>query len=359
MVSNGQKYAAGEGGAALGPLLAAAGVPPAGPLSPLAGDGSSRRFFRFTTQDGRRLVAVLPPRADARGLAEARSTVEIGRHLRRCGAPVPAIVACNLEAGLVVFEDLGDRHLAAWIKGRTAEEVRDCYRRVVRILVDMQVRAAPGMEKVFCHEGPRYDRRVMLERESGYFVAAFVRDYCGVQPPAGVAEELARLAHACARLPAAFFLHRDFQSRNIMIADNGQPWIIDFQAGRLGPPAYDLAALVRDPYVNLDLRLRYELVDLAGELLAESARARGGRGVAWRGWAETDAFLLPALQRNLQVVAALAFLGAQRKRPGFLPHLPRAVALLAELLTMRLPGRFPLLAGLVAQLAEIVEERRP
>jgi len=73
------------------------------------------------------------------------------------------------------------------------------------------------------------------------------------------------------------------------------------------------------------------------------------------GWHE--AFCLPALQRNLQVLAALAFLGQQRGRPGFLPHLGRAVALLDELVAEVFADRFPRLAALVPQLVEVVEER--
>ncbi len=338
--------------------LAAAGVVPEGPVLALAGDGSGRRFFRFADRDGRRLVAVLPPEPGARGLAEARSTVEIGRHLQRCGVPVPAIVACDPAAGLVVFEDLGDCRLADWVEGRGPEEVRERYQDLVRILVHMQVRAARGMERVFCHQGRRYDRRVMTVQESGYFLDAFVRDYCRLQPPAGIGREFARLADACARLDGGFFLHRDFQSRNVMVAAGGRLRVIDFQAGRLGPPAYDVASLARDPYVDLDPRLRDDLVDLAGELLARRVEEAGGDGSPWRGWGATDLFLLPALQRNLQVVAALAFLGGRQGRPGFLPHLPRAVSLLAELLATRLGGRFPVLAGLVAQLMEIMEERK-
>jgi len=44
-------------------------------------------------------------------------------------------------------------------------------------------------------------------------------------------------------------MHRDFQSKNLMIK-NEQIFVIDFQGARLGPPSYDLASLLFDPYVN-------------------------------------------------------------------------------------------------------------
>jgi aminoglycoside/choline kinase family phosphotransferase len=45
-------------------------------------------------------------------------------------------------------------------------------------------------------------------------------------------------------------MHRDLQSRNIMVKDN-TIYFIDFQGGRMGPIQYDLASLLHDPYVNL------------------------------------------------------------------------------------------------------------
>ena len=37
-------------------------------------------------------------------------------------------------------------------------------------------------------------------------------------------------------------------------------WLIDFQGARLGPPQYDLASLLLDPYVNLPLTIQEGLV---------------------------------------------------------------------------------------------------
>src|SRR5262249_25853127 len=44
--------------------------------------------------------------------------------------------------------------------------------------------------------------------------------------------------------------HRDFQSRNLMLNEY-RFFLIDFQDALMGPPAYDLVALLRDSYVVL------------------------------------------------------------------------------------------------------------
>ena len=56
-------------------------------------------------------------------------------------------------------------------------------------------------------------------------------------------------------------IHRDFQSRNIMI--RGQALrLIDFQGMRFGPPAYDLASVLIDPYVGISPELESKAVAL-------------------------------------------------------------------------------------------------
>ena len=63
-------------------------------------------------------------------------------------------------------------------------------------------------------------------------------------------EELKEIALKVDQEKTGFFLYRDFQSRNIMVLPEGFGFI-DFQGGRLGPPQYDLASLLIDPYVGL------------------------------------------------------------------------------------------------------------
>jgi len=48
------------------------------------------------------------------------------------------------------------------------------------------------------------------------------------------------------------FVHRDYQSRNLLALADGSVGWIDFQDALLGPRAYDLVALLRDSYQSFD-----------------------------------------------------------------------------------------------------------
>src|SRR6202012_3566808 len=70
---------------------------------------------------------------------------------------------------------------------------------------------------------------------------------------------LDEIAVQLAALPRCF-VHRDFQSQNIVIKDEAACFI-DFQGMRPGLPQYDLASLFYDPYVGLPAAERSALLD--------------------------------------------------------------------------------------------------
>jgi len=295
-------------------------------VEPLLPDGSLRRFCRLIREDGARAVAAAPPPGDAAGLREAKAGWQIGRHLFACGAPVPEPLAFDEAGGLLVCEDLGDVRLHDLVlkHGTDSAEIAALYRQAVAELAKMQVRGREQFDPAWCWDTPRYDRQVMLERESGYFLRAFCRDLLQLEfDEAALTQEFTMLADKAAQADASFFLHRDFQSRNIMV-QAGRPRFIDFQAGRLGPLAYDLASLLIDPYAALPQAMQDELLECyldALNALLPYSREQFRRE-----------YLLLAMQRNLQILGAFAFLSSQRGRPFFRPYIEPALrSLLAKI----------------------------
>lgn len=294
-------------------------------IQEFAPDGSSRRFFRLVGQGMPNIIAVLPPEHDPRGLAEAAAFAAIGRHLRRIGAPVPELYGSDPATGLALCEDLGDRRLFAQVAEQGADQSLLYYASAVRRLARMQVRGSVGFDPAWCWDTPRYDRQLMIERESDYFLRACCTDLLGLDfdRPA-VTADCARLADEAAQAPAHFFLHRDFQCRNLMLTQ-GAVRFVDFQGGRLGPLAYDLASLLLDPYAGLPEPMQEHLV--AVYLTALREELPGYDPAQFR-----HEYLLLALQRHLQIVGAFAFLSQARGKPFFARYLQPALASLDRLL---------------------------
>lgn len=312
-------------------------------VAPLRGDGSDRRFLRLSA-GGRSLIAVLPSPTQPGALAEAQAVWQVGRHLWRRKVPVPELFGFDPATGIVLCEDVGDLQLHALLlagKG-DAPQVGALCRQAVEVLLHMQLAGAVGFEGQWCWDTPAYDRELMLSRESGYFWQACCRDFLGLLVmPSGLDEDFRRLAELAAAQPGGFFLHRDFQSRNLL-SSSGRLRVLDFQGGRLGPLGYDLASFLNDPYVDLPLTIRAELFDYYLELLAarRPELAEGFReGYQWL-----------AMQRNLQILGAFAFLTKAKGKEFFRSYLYPAAVNLRRLLEEPDGHRLPVLRALASEL---------
>lgn len=322
---------------------------------PLKGDGSSRRFWRLVIPEVFRGIVVAPEKGDEKCLREAASVWKIGSHLRFAHVPVPKFYGFDEASGVVVCEDLGDTHLHSlavatdFADMQSTRRLREVYHETLDVLIAMQTRGGQGFDTGWCWDSPVYDRDLMLERESGYFLRAFWQGLLGQQIPDGLTAEFQKLAGAAAETPATFFLHRDFQSRNVMIKE-GKVRIIDFQGGRLGPLAYDLASLLLDPYAALPVWFQDELYDYYVQQAQLAATL------------DTEKFHrtypLFALQRNLQIIGAFSYLSAIAGKPFFSRYLDPALASLLRLARERCQSDFPILAC-VAEQSRLLRSENP
>ncbi|MDT8335906.1 MAG: phosphotransferase, partial [Desulfurivibrionaceae bacterium] len=180
----------------------------------------------------------------------------------------------------------------------------------------------------------------------------FAASIYGVDPRRGqrVKEllEFVELAESAAATPAGFFLHRDFQSRNLML-HNGCLRVIDFQGGRFGPLGYDLASLLIDPYAALPAYVQERLVQKYMETLSGYSGVGGAFSI--------ENYYLLALQRNLQILGAFAFLSEVRRKVFFRGYLAPATLNLHRLLQEPGGRCFPVLRAFADELPGMVEQR--
>jgi len=308
-------------------------------FQPLFGDGSSRRFVRLFCDANPCCLAVLPASSTDRDYREFRASLAIGRHLHRKGVPVPAVIAADSDHRLILFEDLGDQRLHGLLKTAGEHERIGLYQKVIDTLVRMQVEGAVDFDQNWCCDTEVYDLKVMTERESGYFYDAFWKDTLYQEDVDGLGEEFKICAERAMDYFEPLFLHRDFQSRNIMITD-AQIRVIDFQAGRIGPPGYDIASLLIDPYAALSMRCQKELL---GYYLATIEKLVG---IDSSKIMQSYPYL--AVQRNFQIIGAFAFLSGKKRKAFFSQFLLPSLIMLQNRLSDPLFDDFVLMRKTVA-----------
>jgi aminoglycoside/choline kinase family phosphotransferase len=304
-------------------------------LITLPGGASIRRYHRIFLEGGRQPTIIVMELGDnplkSEEAAKAALPTElpflnVQRYLRRAGASVPEVYRYDEPAGLLYMEDLGDitfesrvLHADDSVRGRY-------YRQAIDQLVTIQRFAAahPDPDCIAFSRGFDYD---LLKWELDHF-REYGLEAQGHQPTAAELAELERIFRGIAEELAAAprgFVHRDYQSRNLMVQDDaaGTPHlrVIDFQDALLGTRAYDLVGLLRDSYVALDPVLLESLVRhfVAASELDEAAFTR--------------LFHVQVVQRKLKDAGRFVFIDRVKKNPGFLPHIPNSLAYVAHSLS--------------------------
>jgi N-acetylmuramate 1-kinase len=305
---------------------------------PLAGDGSIRIFTRiksFNTGDSFMVMENKPATAFLK--KENLAYLLIGKHLHGKGLPVPEIHVYDLDNGLFILEDLGDIKLQDEISRH--DNPHSLLENVIELLFRLQIQGADGFKKEWCCQTEKYDRFVMRRYESGYFRDSFLSNYLGIKSDWPELEgPFDHLALAASIADSNYFLHRDFQSRNIMI-HNDQAGILDWQGGRIGPLAYDLASFLVDPYTNLPSQVKKHLYGQYLSLL----KAHDNSAVE----SFERSFPYLAIQRNLQILGAFAHLTKVLGKTYFKAYIPAAVKSLNHMLDEVADPKLSLLAGLV------------
>ncbi|MFH1950429.1 MAG: phosphotransferase [Pseudomonadota bacterium] len=289
----------------------------------LPGDGSRRVFWRITAErPDISFVAMANPPADNTIRRENRAYLMIGRHLRSKGAPLPEIYRHDSEKGWFIMEDMGQKNLQDLVS--SGDDPLPTYEKVVNHLFRLQTEGANDFDPSWCCQTERYDPTVMLKYEAHYFRDAFLGRYLGLKAEWPELEPaFGHLAETASKADCSFFLHRDFQSRNIMLSD-GNIGFVDWQGGRLGPLGYDLASLIIDPYTRLSGELKRNVYEQYMALITEHHPALE----------ESVEKYYPylAIQRNLQILGAFSYLTVVMKKTYFETYIPDALKSLDDLL---------------------------
>jgi aminoglycoside/choline kinase family phosphotransferase/choline kinase len=303
----------------------------------LKGDGSQRQWHRLTAADQSIIMVDHGIRQTAL-TSEVDSFVHLGRHLYRQGVSVPKIYFYDTFSGLVFLEDLGDIHLQQTVQSKNDSTVIDLYKAVIDQLIKLSRNGAVKFDRNWTFQTPDYNQELILEKECRYFLEAFLNGYLNYKEQfIDFQADFIALADKALQYPTMGFMHRDMQSRNIMIKGR-DIYFIDFQGGRIGPIQYDLASLLIDPYVELPDAIQARLIDYSIEVLAAETELTPEKFLSCYHYCR--------LTRNLQILGAYAYLSKVRGKKHFERYIPAAVKSLRSNLAADGQMEFPALSAI-------------
>jgi N-acetylmuramate 1-kinase len=288
-------------------------------VTPMPGGASTRRYFRLVQGDASFVLMYVPDgptpeEFDKAGVGARWPFLEVGELLASRGVQVPRVFGEDTRAGILLLEDLQENTLAEWLK-RTPQDMEYLYTAAVTDLARAQhsLTNLPSDSVV----AKRAFDEDLLYWEIDHFRewGLDARKIAMTPADASLFAEIGkRLAKRIAAMPRGF-VHRDYQSRNLMVRDRALVWI-DFQDALLGPQAYDLVALLGDSYQSfsaafIDARLRdYALAANLTDLEEKNLR---------------EAFWYVTVQRKLKDAGRFVFIDRVKNNPNFLGFVSKTI----------------------------------
>lgn len=284
-------------------------------IEPASADASFRRYFRVTRGDDTYIVMDAPP--DKESVAPF---VQVARAMAGMRLNVPIVLARAVDAGFLLLSDLGTRqYLAELQAGRDVDRL---YRDALGALVTLQTSGGDVAAAL-----PAYDRELLLremELLPQWFLGRHLELSLRDEERALLTRSFDTLASAALSQPPVF-VHRDYHSRNLLLTDEHNPGILDFQDAVSGPVTYDAVSLLKDCYIAWP---RARVLGWLGEYRERLQRAGfcgvgdAGEFVRW--------FDLSGLQRHIKVLGIFARLYYRDGKSGYLKDLPRVLAYARE-----------------------------
>ncbi len=271
----------------------------------LADDASFRRYDRLRRGDDQAVLMDAPP-----PMEDVRPFIHIDRLLRGMGLSAPEVLSEDIEAGLLLLEDLGDNTYTRVLADGGDEAA--LYELALDLLVALH-RRFEGDGKL-----PPYDDDAFLT-EATLLTDWYMPALTGRETAAAARTEycklwLAALAEA-RRMPATLVL-RDYHVDNMIwlpersgVAACG---LLDFQDARLGPVTYDLVSLLEDARRDVPPALATKLLNRYLDAFPELDRE-----------AFAASYAIMGAQRSAKILGIFTRLDRRDGKPGYLTHIPR------------------------------------
>jgi aminoglycoside/choline kinase family phosphotransferase len=223
----------------------------------LAGDASSRKYFRIVSEEESYVLMEWEPYNPSN-----YPFTSVLNHFLKCNIAVPEIIFESPETGHILLEDLGDLTLERkfW-ESQEPNQSLSYYQRSIDEMIKIHFHATKSEFKSTAHKTIFDTEKLLWELNYGY--QHLIQGVCEYKISKEHQLELDKSLYQIASQLAEhskYISHRDYHSRNIMIK-LGKVRVIDFQDARLGPVQYDLVSLLKDSYVQIPDEMMNSLID--------------------------------------------------------------------------------------------------
>ena len=286
----------------------------------LFGDASYRTYSRIQLGNGETLIIMQMP-AGKQSASEEISNfsgeltnlpfINIAKYLQDHDIAVPKILYYDEKKARLFLEDLGEDQFFDQVHNKDEATITTWYKRAIDLLVKMQTTCEADD---YCYVFKRNFDATLLNWEFDHFLE-YGLSARGIELSDEeknlFQKQTRKITEKILQLSTSF-THRDFQSRNIMIK-NDQLYLIDFQDALVGPKTYDLVALTRDSYVQLNNEQLDVLINYYADKVGRNAED------------EKQEHALITVQRKLKDAGRFVYIDQVKGNSSYLNFIPASL----------------------------------
>lgn len=278
-------------------------------LEIVAGDAGFRRYFRFFHHDKSIIAVDAPPKSE-----DTSQYIAVAQSYREKGLKVPEIYAYDLAQGFYLQQDFGNRLLSENLTVDTCDEL---YSKALAKIPIIQSCLSTSKGPLPVHDDAFIDRE--LDLFSDWLLGKYLQLSLTKTEQKMLFKVFEQVKHVCLLQPAAG-MHRDYHSRNLMLLDDDEIGVIDFQDAVVGPITYDAVSLLRDSYQDWPkVKVQQWLQNWHAEYYAQYP------WVEFKMW-----FDVVGMQRQIKIAGIFSRLCIRDNKPSFLADIPHTLHYLID-----------------------------
>jgi N-acetylmuramate 1-kinase len=285
----------------------------------LAGDASTRKYFRFNSSTT--LILCSYPRTSYM-VDSFERFIYWSQFLHQQGFAVPQVLGVDREHLYLIQQDCQDRSFLAHIYGQSKLMTSELLRAALQLLLKLQQDDHGAVLSALPFAMNRFDEKkflfevnfTRLHAHEGYWHRPITQEKEFSELWSLILKPLTSTQHWV-------LSHRDYHSRNMLIHQQQLYWI-DYQDMMLGTPFYDLCSLLDDCYIAYAPALKRQLLEWFADQWAQQSPDSWKESIGSR-----ERFFalyrLSTIQRQYKAIGSFCYAWKNKNDPRYLRFISR------------------------------------
>lgn len=274
-------------------------------------DASFRSYYRIKSDSDSKIIMNAPPSKEP-----LNDFIAITNKLGTAGINVPKIYEIDSKKGYILMSDFGNNK---YLDALNKDTVYCLYTDAIDVIYAMQTNTDITDLMIF----NQAEQLKEIELFNDWFIHKHLNKKNNAEEEEFFNECIIDLCSSISKIPCKF-MHRDFHSRNLMVLEEVNPGVLDYQDALIGPITYDLVSLLKDCYIKWDDETIYKMTKSFYQKIKSSVAFTYDEFEYW--------FDITGVQRHLKAIGIFSRLNYRDGKSAYMKDIPRTYSYIQDVL---------------------------